>query len=240
MEEAPKLSIFPDTPWSLVLNAQGGEETHIQRALGEICQIYWYPLYTCARRAGLAPGNAEDCVQGLFTNLLANRSFESVAEDRGRLRAFLQVAMKNFVAQEWRKSQSQKRGGGSIHLSIDQEWGEQQFKNEPASSEDLGADFDRSWAYSLLHNVFKRLEDYYEEKGKSEHFHAVKGCLKGDGKYDAAIAEELKLSNEGLRSLVFKLRRRFREYIEEEVKETCAHEDDAREEIRYLCQILAT
>ena len=232
--------LFPDTRWTLVVNAREGGAERAESALAELCQSYWYPLYACARRSGLAPSDAEDCVQGLLSRMLAKRSFETVSKDRGRLRAFLQTSIRNFLTQEWVKGQRQKRGGGVVHLSIDQQWGEQQLQNEPMAADSPEAEFDRSWAYNLLHKVFGRLEAHYEKSGKLEIYQTLKGCLKGEGRYDSSVAESLGLSAEGLRSMVFKLRRRFREYIEEEVRETCADEADAKEEIRYLCQVLAT
>ena len=236
---ASKESIFPATRWSLLVGAKHPSEAEAQRALGELCQSYWYPLYTCARRSGLSPSDAEDCVQGFLQRMLANRSFETIAKERGRLRAFLQVSIKNFITQQWIRGRTQKRGGGALHLAIDQDWGEKQFQSESSTDHDAATDFDRSWAYSLLHSVFVRLEDHYEKVGKRDRYEALKGCLKGDGKYDPTLAGELGLSNEGLRAAVFKLRRRFREYIEDAVRETCADAGEAREEICYLCQILA-
>ena len=83
-------------------------------------------------------------------------------------------------------------------------------------------------------------EKHYERTGKRQTYEAIKGALEGDGKYDSSAAERLGLSNEGVRSAVFKLRRRFREYVEEEIRDTCSDASEAREEIRYLCKILAT
>jgi hypothetical protein len=40
--------------------AEGGKA-----ALAELCRIYWYPLYSLARR-GDSPEDAQDLIQGFF------------------------------------------------------------------------------------------------------------------------------------------------------------------------------
>jgi hypothetical protein len=38
---------FPNTRWSLISRAKKGEDT--ARALSELCEQYWYPLYVFVR-----------------------------------------------------------------------------------------------------------------------------------------------------------------------------------------------
>lgn len=89
--EAPdqKESLFPETRWSLVIKAQSDDRTLAHRALGELCQNYWYPIYGFARSRGLTPSDAEDATQAFFESLLGRNSIEAVSENHGRLRAFL-------------------------------------------------------------------------------------------------------------------------------------------------------
>jgi RNA polymerase sigma-70 factor (ECF subfamily) len=181
-------------------------------------------------------------VQSFFQAVLVNQSLKSVDPARGRLRAFLKASMRNFMNNEWRRDLAQKRGGTAQHLSIDLEWAESRLGGEPASADDPQAAFDRSWAFSLLRTVFKRLEDHFDRNGKRELYEAIKGCLQGDGKIEPGedLATRLGISHEAVRSAVFKLRRRFRDYIHEEIRETCADEAEAKQEIRDLCRILTS
>ena len=61
---------FPSTRWSLVIGAQQGSEEERRRAMSDLCEIYWYPLYAYVRRRGLSPADAEDATQGFFCELL--------------------------------------------------------------------------------------------------------------------------------------------------------------------------
>ncbi len=58
---------FQNTRWTVVLlAAQSQPAADVRRALDEFCAAYRPPLYAFARRRGLAPGDAEDAVQGFF------------------------------------------------------------------------------------------------------------------------------------------------------------------------------
>ncbi|MEM9701450.1 MAG: RNA polymerase subunit sigma-24, partial [Planctomycetota bacterium] len=61
---------FATTRWSVVL-AAGGVGSDARRALGELCDGAWYPLYAYARHTGLLHDDAADAVQGFFAELLA-------------------------------------------------------------------------------------------------------------------------------------------------------------------------
>ena len=102
---------FPATRWTRVVAAVGqGDEA--ERALNEICELYWYPLYAFVRRQGKPAEDAQDLTQGFFADLLRSAALQRADREKGRLRSFLLGAMKNYMAYEYRKDMAQKRGGG--------------------------------------------------------------------------------------------------------------------------------
>lgn len=172
---------FSATRWSLVLRAKG-DSSDAHQALEVLCQTYWYPVYGFARFWGLSPHDAEDSTQGFFQRLLTNRSLDTVAEDRGKLRAFLLASMKNYLHSRSREDKALKRGGGQKLLSIDQVWAEGTLGDTLADKKEAPeAAFDRHWAFSLLNAISRRLEAHYEKIGKRDLYEAIKGCLEGDG-----------------------------------------------------------
>ena len=110
---------FPNTRWSVVLEAQGSDSALRDEALESICQTYWLPIYAFARKRGFSPADSEDVTQEFFADLLRKKEFENLRERKGKLRTFLLVAARNFMANEWQKRRAQKRGGGVPVLSID-------------------------------------------------------------------------------------------------------------------------
>src|SRR5258706_16069859 len=115
--EAPRL--FPRTRWSLVLAATQRDSTESAAALEAVCSAYWQPLYAYVRRCGQSPHDAQDLTQEFFCRLLEKRWLDSADPDKGKLRTFLIVTLKNFMNNEWRKASAQRRGGGQTHQQFD-------------------------------------------------------------------------------------------------------------------------
>ena len=111
--EAPR--IFPHTRWSLVLAATRKDAPESAAALEAICCAYWYPLYAYVRRSGQSPHDAQDLTQEFFCRLLEKRWLDSADREKGKLRTFLIVALKNFMSKEWRRASAQRRGGEPDH-----------------------------------------------------------------------------------------------------------------------------
>src|SRR6185503_11725234 len=111
--------VFVTTRWTMVLSARDKHSAQSGQALEALCRTYWYPLYAYVRRQGHTPHDAQDLTQGFFARLLQKDYLRSVAREKGRFRSFLLVAMKRFLANEWDRSRTQKRGGGQVHLSFD-------------------------------------------------------------------------------------------------------------------------
>src|SRR5438876_8838869 len=102
---------FTTTHWSVVLKAQGrtpGAETALER----LCRTYWRPIYGFVRRQGTKPEEAKDLTQGFFALILERKDFQSVRQEKGRLRSFLLASLKHFMANERRDAAAIKRGGG--------------------------------------------------------------------------------------------------------------------------------
>ena len=53
---------------------------------------------------------AQDLTQAFFAHLLEKQAIGRADRDRGRFRAFLLTALKNYLANEWDKARTEKRG----------------------------------------------------------------------------------------------------------------------------------
>ena len=123
---------FATTRWSLVLAAGGDRSEQADRALAELCADYWYPLYAYVRRRGYEAEDAKDLTQAFFAKLLEKHDLTAVDPARGRFRSFLLTSLKNFLASEWRRQATLKRGGDVELVSIDYEDAENRYRLEPA------------------------------------------------------------------------------------------------------------
>jgi len=99
---------FNTTHWSVVLAAQD-ETPAAKRALEILCRTYWRPLYGFVRRRGLGREEAQDLVQEFFARLLEHRNLDTVRREKGRLRSYLLVSLKRFLASEQHRASGVKR-----------------------------------------------------------------------------------------------------------------------------------
>ncbi len=119
-------------------------------ALEELCRTYWYPLYAYVRHQGNSPEDAEDLTQAFFAKFLAKNYLAGLDSNRGRFRAFLLASLKHFLANEWDRSQRQKRGGGATLLSLDYQGADTRYQIDPPDHLSPDKLFDRAWATTLL------------------------------------------------------------------------------------------
>src|SRR6516225_4121851 len=88
---------FDKTHWSMVLGAVQSRAPYAQKALAELCGLYWRPLYAFAPRRGRSPEDAQDLVQGFFEHRTATRGLATVDRFKGRFRSFLLASFQNSM-----------------------------------------------------------------------------------------------------------------------------------------------
>ena len=183
--DRPATASFPTTHWSLIIKAGTPASSQARAALEELCSAYWYPLYAFIRRKGNAPDRALDLTQDFFARLLEKDILTAVDQRKGRFRAFLQVACKNFLIDAWR----QKREVSATALPIDARTAEGRYVIEPADNMTPERLFDRAWAFTLLDRVLTLLAAEYAESNRAELFNQLKIVLtEGKGAVRAAEA----------------------------------------------------
>jgi RNA polymerase sigma-70 factor (ECF subfamily) len=233
--------IFATTHWTAVLAAGRGDPQRANVALEELCRTYWYPLYAYVRRQGHSREDAEDFTQGFFARLLEKNYLEGITSDRGKFRAFLLVAVKRYLANEWDRANRQKRGGGVLPLSLDWQDADNRYQINPTDHLSPDKLYDRAWAMTVLEQVITRLRDEHAAEGKAALYEQLKAFLMV-GKSEIPYAEAsciLKLSEGAVRVAVHRLRRRYRELLREEITQTLANPAQADEEMQALFTALA-
>jgi RNA polymerase sigma-70 factor (ECF subfamily) len=227
---------FATTQWSVVLAAGRSGGPDASTALAQLCEVYWYPLYAYVRRRVPSVHEAQDLTQAFFSHLLEKHAIAAAQPERGRFRAFLLTSLKHFLANEWNKARTRKRGGGRNTLSLDFDSGESRFHIEPADDLTPERLYQRRWVMTLLDCVLDRLRTEFIASGKGEHFERLKGVMTGGGNaadYQRA-AEALGITPAAAKQAAYRLRKRYRELLREEVARTVADDGDVDDEIRQL------
>jgi RNA polymerase sigma factor (sigma-70 family) len=228
---------FPSTLWTVVLHASRDEPAQVRAALAQLCQAYWYPLYSFVRRRGYSPHEAEDLTQAFFVQLLEKRGLERVDPELGRFRTFLLASLKNFLANDWDRAQARKRGGGQTIVSLDQQSAESRYQLEPSHDMTPERHFERQWAMTLLDQVLDALRDEYHFEGKGDLFDELNSVIIGQPGGYADMAARLRRSEGAIKVAVHRLRHRYRELMRARIAATVG-EGDVEDELRHLLAVL--
>jgi RNA polymerase sigma factor (sigma-70 family) len=232
---------FVTTHWSVVLATQERSPA-AEAALEKLCRTYWWPLYGFVRRQGHSPEEAQDLTQGFFAMLLERRDFESVRREKGRLRSYLLVSLKNFLAKAHRREMAVKRGEGQSLVPLDELLARESADLEPADTLSADKIYERRWALTLLEQVLARLEDEYRVAGNAPLFEQLKELLADEpGRPSQAdIAAGLGMTENAVKQAFHRLRQRYRELLHEEIAHTVAAPGDVEDELRHFISVLQT
>jgi RNA polymerase sigma factor (sigma-70 family) len=230
---------FPTTHWSVVLEAQG-ESPAVQEALEKLCRTYWRPIHGFIRRQGIRPEEAEDLTQGFFALLLERRDLNAVRKEKGRLRSYLLVSLKHFLADEHRRATAVKRGKGLRLIPLEELRANEPADMEPADPLTAERIYERRWASTLLEQVLTRLKDEYRKAGNAALFDRLKQLLPDEpgAPSQAEIAAKLGMAENAVRQAFHRFRQRYQLLLRDEIAHTVATPSDIEDELRHLVSVL--
>jgi len=231
---------FATTQWSVV-RAVGRENSQAAHsALQELCQIYWYPLYTYVRRQGHNADAAADLTQAFFADLLVREDLKKVDPELGKFRSFLLAAMKHFLMNQWDKAKAQKRGGGKSPLSLDFGEADNRYRLEPSHAKTPELIYQKQWAKTLLERVQKSLRSEFADRGKAHQFDKLQKFLAGKNEDEtlATAAAQLDMSEVAVKVSLHRMRQRFGELLRAEIQQTVSTPEEIDSEIQQLFEVL--
>src|SRR5437667_6957601 len=230
---------FVTTHWSVVLAAQGRSPA-ADEALEKLCRVYWWPHYGFVRRNGYKPEEAQDLTQGFFALLLERRDLDVVRREKGRLRSYLLVSLKNFLAKARRRELTTKRGEGRALVPLHDLLAREHADLEPADTLTADRIYERRWALTLLDQVLTRLESEYRSAGNSKLFDGLKEFLSDEPgrRSQADVAVELGMTENALKQAFHRLRQRYRQLLHDEIAQTVAVPGDVEDELRHFISVL--
>jgi RNA polymerase sigma-70 factor (ECF subfamily) len=229
---------FPSTLWTVVLRAGRDELAKGRAALAQLCQGYWYPIYSFVRRRGFSPHDAEDLTQAFFAQLIEKHSLQRVDPGLGRFRTFLLASLKNFLANDWDQRNALKRGGGQKFVSLDQENGESRYQRESIDEMTPERHFERQWAMTLLKQVLEALRHEYLAEGNGDLFEELQAVIVGQPATYAEMATRLGRTEGAVKVAVHRLRQRYRDLTRERIAATVG-EAEVEDELRHLMAVLS-
>ncbi len=240
MHPARSASPFLSTHWSCVLALRDAGADTEARALSDLCNTYWFPLYAFARQRGYSPHDAEDAVQSFFADTGHACFFKKADAEKGRLRTFILTAFTRHLGSLRTHAGAQKRGGAAQLLSIDHEQVEEWLLVDKNSGDET-LNFERHWAKNILRTAIAHLESTAGRDAPQ--FQVLSRFLNpetGTGFTIREAAEETGLSIAACEKAVQRLRQSFRLAVREQVAATLENPNDATilEEMQQLQRAL--
>lgn len=201
---------------------------------------YWLPLYSSGRRQGLSNQDAEDATQEFLSGMIDGKLLDSADPTKGRFRNYLLTAWKRFLIDQYRKQNSERRGGQVVTLALDFEAGEKHWLALQSREPDPDRIFMRSWASSLLDEAKHRLRNDYVRRNRQTLFDALQPWLTHSPSAAdyAELGSNLNSSTSTVKVALHRLRTRFGTLLREVVAETVDEPTEIDREISELLQLL--
>jgi RNA polymerase sigma factor (sigma-70 family) len=236
---------FQPTIWSTIYKAKRGEEAERMAALERLLARYRQPIlnHITASLSGhnRTPERAEDLTQEFLYRCLRMDFLKHVGQEHGRFRTFIKACIANFLRDQHDHDSAKKRNSGDVPRSLDETDDDGNPLLEPAAAaESPENQLDRQWALTVLEQSLAALKQECVNARRGELFDALKGHLDraSEPATAAEIGSRLGMSEGAVHTAMNRLRRRLGELISEEVRQTVGDQENWREELAYLVQLL--
>jgi len=231
---------FLTTQWSIIEDIQDGKDQD-KALIGFLLKQYWKPVYCYLRRKGFDNEQAKDLTQGFFHEVVLNRDLVGRADQtRGRFRAFLLHALKQYANKQDIKEKAQKRiEQKAVSFEIDKE----PVLPDSVTQRTAEDSYHYAWLSSLLEHVLEEVKENCQQQGMNIHWalfnkrvvwpifddRSPPSLSELCESYD--IEDVKKVSN-----MIITVKRRFKAALMNHVRSTVLSQSQASDELEELLQ----
>lgn len=231
---------FPTTRRSAVAAVGSDDPAERARSFEILVRAYWKPVYKHLRvRWRLAEEQAADLTQGFFARALEQRMFSAYDPARALFRTYLKTCLDYHVLKDKESNLRQKRGGGSVTLSLDFPSAERELEGLALpSAETIESYFDREWTRHLVGMTVDALRERCDRSGKQLTFRVFERYVLEDSAAErpsyAELAAELSIKVSDVTNYLAFARREFRRLLLEQLRELTSSDEEFEAESRTL------
>jgi RNA polymerase sigma-70 factor (ECF subfamily) len=229
---------FANTRWSMVVGMRSEDQSDVRRALVELCQAYWYPVFAYVRRCGHPPEDAYELTRTFLNRLLAELR-RSDPREYGQFRGFLLSRLARFLVEERHGEPPSDTAEVPPPPEPLAELDRRQ-RDEHADETSPERAFQKSFALEILAHALARLRREAQTSGRLAMFEQLEPYLTGEpepGQYEL-LARNLATRPLALVVAIKRLRQRFRELVDDELSQTVATSADLDTERSALLAIV--
>ena len=231
------------TDWSLIADAAQEDEQAAACALERLLRRYWPAVYAYIRGAGRDVHEAADLTQGFVCDVIISRRLCAGADpQRGRFRALLLSAVKNYLRDHHRRETRLRRMGRDTRpLPL---LGPEGNDTHPPGGTPEAA-FSYQWSATLVRRVLDTVRNACLADGLGTHWKVfehriVRPMFLGEPAADYAdLVDRLHLKDTSqAANMMVTVKRRFVSALRTEVAQTVVDPDEIEDEIRLLLRDL--
>lgn len=156
---------FPTTSWSLIQEMASSNPEAASMSFGSLVEQYRYPIYVFIRaQLKCSHEDAEDFLQGFFIHLMERSDLLTAAlPGQGSLRTYLLTVLRNYLANERRKSHAAKRDPRKL-IFLDSLDAEERYRHEPVQFFEPSALFEREWGRAILNDALNKARAHWANR----------------------------------------------------------------------------
>jgi RNA polymerase sigma-70 factor (ECF subfamily) len=228
---------FLTTHWSLIEGIQRQQEPE-RAMIGLLLQRYWKPVYCYLRRTGCDNEQAKDLTQGFFHEVVLSRHLIQRADpSKGRFRAFLLHALKQYVIDMRRRQSSQTNIPPEKLVSL--EIAHLPVLPQTVSQWSPDECFTYAWKSAILDQTLAAVREDCLRAGQAMHWQVFRDQLLRptlEGREPPSLRELCRRYNlpseKTASNMVITVRRRFQRVLKKHLRSTVASEAEANEELQ--------
>ncbi len=218
---------FPSTRWSQIESGNG--------ALEALANHYWRPVHAYVRRAlAHSPEDARDLTQDFFVWMQETGFLSKADPARGRFRAFVKVALQNFVADAERRAGAQRRGGSVrfVPMELDGELLDIADAEQCQPEEAL----DRAWRAEIVRTAIDRTRAEFDRRGQPIVFTVFRDYYldPAENVDYRVLAQRLSISMIDVSNHLMRAKRVYRSELRALVLDTVGSREDLDDELAWL------
>ena len=229
-------SAFPSTHWTSI--RAGEQPADRRRALEHLAQLYWRPIRSYLRTAlGRSDEEALDLTQDFFVWTIESSFLAKADPARGRFRAFLKTALRNYAAHAEERASALKRGGGMRFFDITVgEEGDELHALADGRARTPEEVLDEAWKSTVVRAAVERTRAELESGGKGVVFAVFRDWFLEDrGDLDhKLLAERHGISAVDVANHLARAKRIYGDHVRDLVRETVGTGADLEAELAWL------
>ncbi len=217
---------LPETPWSLIAQAQGGFAEK-REALKQLLELYWQPVANALQQAcSLSVADSKQVAQQFLEKLLTPEALAKVDPEQINFRTHLKAELLDFVERRENLLAEPARKLSDFQLTSPMEL--------PASEGEVDIVFDEQWMLLLILRAVDKLQvnDDSENQSTFDIFSSVDVAAKPATVDELARGLDMDVAE--VENRLFSARRMLRGYLMSDIAGYTANRDHAREELQWL------